>query len=180
MDSTDLTLIFPVRGDGEFSLTFEMRRPHSRLEIIGLLYSQNQDCIRLNTLQHHLAPSTTSSLLVKSVLDQAAEFYYDGTIRVEAQAQKTDAYQRNENLILTKSAHAETKPTLEIMANDVRCTHGATISPPNRQQLWYLQTRGISEVSAQQLLVNGFLAAALSHVPQKLRQSAIQKLAMPL
>ena len=93
-------------------------------------------------------------------MDHAA-CLYDGGIRVEKEAQKTDAYQRNENLLLSEGAHAQSKPSLEILANDVRCTHGATVGKIPEDQLWYLATRGIGKKRGQGLIVSGFLGSAL-------------------
>ena len=85
-------------------------------------------------------------------------------IRVEPDAQKTNAYQENRNLLLSPSAHADSIPGLEIMANDVRCTHGATIGQVDREQLFYLMTRGLSRSEAERLIVRGFFADILDRI----------------
>lgn len=118
----------------------------------------------IHTMQIHKAPGTTSDLLVKTVLSGHAACRYDGGIRVEKSAQKTDAYQRNENLLLSEHAYAESKPSLEILANDVRCTHGATVGPINEEQMWYLASRGISKEHASHLIAVGFIQSALDRV----------------
>lgn len=128
--------------------------------ILGIIVSKDT-AFTLHTLQEHTAEGTTSSLLVKSVLSGSASFVYDGGIRVDRNAQKTDAYQRNENLILSGGAHAQSKPRLEILANDVRCTHGATIGPVSENQLWYLASRGIGRSLGTSLIAKGFLSSAL-------------------
>ncbi len=137
----------------------------AQASIIGLVIGTDESSLELHTLQHHEAPQTTSNLLVKGVFYDSARFIYDGAIRVEKAAQQTDAYQRNENLLLSDRAHAESKPSLEILANDVRCTHGATLSALPFDQLWYLAARGIGQPEARRLLVSGFLQSALEHVP---------------
>lgn len=133
--------------------------------IIGLAVGKETSSMKLHTLQHHQAPETTSNLLVKGVFRDTATFLYDGAIRVEKDAQKTDAYQRNENLLLSPGVFAESKPSLEILANDVRCTHGATMSSLSQDQLWYLAARGIARPDASRLLVSGFLESALTDIP---------------
>lgn len=145
-------------------------------EIIGVVVGRNHDQITFHTEQIHEAPETTSSLLVKSVLDNQAQFFYDGIIRVEKHAQKTDAYQRNENLLISPLSHATSKPTLEILANDVRCTHGATVGSLPKDQLWYLSTRGIARDHAQQLIIEGFLESAISKIPDTMMQENVKKL----
>ncbi len=129
--------------------------------IIGIVIGSGDARIRLHTLQLHEAPGTTSNLLVKTALSDRALCVIDGGIRVEKSAQKTDAYQRNENLLLSETAHAESKPSLEILANDVRCTHGATVGPVSKEETWYLATRGIERLQAENLLVSGFFRKAV-------------------
>jgi Fe-S cluster assembly protein SufD len=85
-------------------------------------------------------------------------------IRVEEGAQKTNAYQENRNLLLSKTAHADSIPGLEIMANDVRCTHGATLGQVDRDQLFYLMTRGLTRPEAERLIVRGFFQDVLDRV----------------
>lgn len=132
--------------------------------IIGIVMGSGNSQIKLHTLQSHEAPDTTSNLLVKSALEDSASCIIDGGIRVEKDAQKTDAYQRNENLLLSEKSHAESKPSLEILANDVRCTHGATVGPVSEEELWYLKTRGISTSHARSLIVSGFFKKAVDLV----------------
>lgn len=134
--------------------------------ILGAFVNAKDVEIKLSTLQLHEAPSTTSNLLVKSILNQGSKFSYNGAIRVEYAGQKTDAYQRNENLLLSGSAHAQSKPSLEILADDVRCTHGATIGTVDQEQLMYLQSRGIPVKLGKQLIVEGFLDTVLSKVAE--------------
>ena len=136
----------------------------AKATIVGIIVGKHTSTVVLHTLQHHIAPETTSNLLVKTALTDGATCTYDGGIRVEKRAQKTDAYQRNENLLLSDSAHAESKPSLEILANDVRCTHGATVGQIPEDQLWYLATRGIGKKKGQGLIVSGFLESALNAV----------------
>jgi Fe-S cluster assembly protein SufD len=141
--------------------------------IIGIVVGDKTADIKIHTLQKHEAMQTTSNLLVKSVLAGNARCIIDGGIRVEKKAQKTDAYQRNENLLLSDTAYAESKPSLEILANDVRCTHGATVGPVSEEEVWYLATRGISRKEAEHLIVEGFFRSALDRVNDESVKSAI-------
>ena len=136
----------------------------AKATIVGIVIGGDSTQFSLHTLQQHEAPETTSNLLVKTVLSDRATFAYDGGIRVEKKAQKTDAYQRNENLLLSGNAHAESKPSLEILANDVRCTHGATVGQISKDQLWYLATRGVGEKYGHRLIVSGFLESCLEMI----------------
>lgn len=145
----------------------------AKASITGIIFGSKEEKLTLHTMQIHEAPETTSDLLVKTVLSDRAKFLYDGGIRVEKKAQKTDAYQRNENLLLSGRAYAESKPSLEILANDVRCTHGATTGPIDADALWYLATRGVSKESGEKLITEGFIRSALMRIGDK---SIINKL----
>jgi Fe-S cluster assembly protein SufD len=109
------------------------------------------------TLQDHLQPDTTSDLLYKNALSQNARTIFSGLIKVERGAHRTDAYQKVRNLLLSDEAEANSMPGLEILADDVRCTHGATSGQVEPEELFYLQSRGIPDLRAKGLIVNGFL-----------------------
>src|SRR5213079_1968713 len=107
--------------------------------------------------QDHVSPHTASDLLYKNALDDRARTIFGGLIRVEPHAHFTDAYQKVRNLLLSDDAEANSMPGLEILADNVRCTHGATSGQIDEDQLFYLRTRGIPIKVAQRLLVTGFL-----------------------
>lgn len=167
------TLIFLMLGKTSTELTVRVALigQSGQADILGVVVGKNDCRMVVHTLQEHMAPETTSNLLVKSVGFNRANFSYDGGITVAKAAQKTNAYQRNENLLLSKDASAQSQPTLEILANDVRCTHGATVGMLPADQLWYLSTRGISRKHAETLIVTGFLTGTLD----KIQDEAIKK-----
>jgi len=132
--------------------------------ITGICLGSGNTKQLLHTIQYHEAPDTMSDLLIKTVLSDHSKFFYDGGIRVEKIAQKTNAYQRNENLLLSGRPYAESKPSLEILANDVRCTHGATTGPIDQEQLWYLSSRGMSKHTGEKLITQGFIQSALPRI----------------
>jgi Fe-S cluster assembly protein SufD len=112
----------------------------------------------------HLAPHCRSDLFTKGVIKDSARSVYYGYIRVAEGAQRTDAYQTNRNLLLSPSACADSIPNLEIKANDVRCSHGASVSSVSAEDMFYLMARGLSRNSAEELLVEGFLSELLTRV----------------
>jgi len=118
-----------------------------------------------DTQQNHLAPHTTSDLLFKGALVDRSRSVWQGMIYVAPGAQKSDGYQANRNLILSKKARADSIPGLEILADDVRCTHGATISQLDEEPLFYLMSRGIPRRQAERLVVDGFFASVLDRIP---------------
>lgn len=169
----DAVIIVPVTRAGERTLTVTMKKPGSRAQILGFVRLAGDTHTALRTVQSHEAPDTSSDLIVKSVLSQSAVFSYLGSILVDKGAQKTDAYQRNENLLLSETAEATSSPALEIMANDVRATHGATISTLNPDEVWYLKSRGIPDSQSVELISEGFLLSAFDRI----RDEAVRKMA---
>jgi Fe-S cluster assembly protein SufD len=132
--------------------------------VTGAYFADGTQHLDYDTFQEHMAPSTTSDFAFKGALRDTARAVWRGMIRVEEGAQKTNAYQENRNLLLSKSAHADSIPGLEIMANDVRCTHGATLGQVDREQLFYLMTRGLTHAEAERLIVRGFFQDVLDRV----------------
>ena len=132
--------------------------------VTGAYFADGTQHLDYDTYQRHMAPSTTSDFAFKGALRDSATAVWRGMIRVEEGAQKTNAYQENRNLLLSKSAHANSIPGLEILANDVRCTHGATLGQVDREQLFYLMTRGLSRAEAERLIVRGFFQDVLDRV----------------
>ena len=133
------------------------------------------------TLQIHEAPNTASDLLYKNALNDASRTIFTGLIRVDEGAHKTDAYQKVRNLLLSDDAEANSAPGLEIEADDVRCTHGATSGTLEGEELFYFESRGIPRRLAQQLITFGFLNEVFDRLPnpaiqEKLREALHGKL----
>lgn len=125
------------------------------------------------TLQTHSAPNTTSNLLFKNALTQDAKTIFSGLIKVDECAQQTDAYQTNRNLLLSNTAEANSLPGLEIEANDVKCSHGATTSEIQDDEIFYMLARGIPQEAAQELIVYGFFEEILDCIQdEKLAETA--------
>jgi Fe-S cluster assembly protein SufD len=128
-----------------------------RSDLLAVAVAKDQQEFDARTLQDHISPRTASDLLYKNVLDDRARTIFGGLIRVEPHAHFTDAYQKVRNLLLSDDAEANSMPGLEILADNVRCTHGATSGQIDEDELFYLRTRGIPTKIAQRLLVTGFL-----------------------
>ncbi|MBX9666258.1 MAG: SufD family Fe-S cluster assembly protein, partial [Candidatus Obscuribacterales bacterium] len=109
-----------------------------------------------NTVQNHDAPDTVSNINFRVALNGKAVSSYQGNIRVSLTASRTDAFQSNKNLLLSETAKAESIPRLEILTDDVKCSHGATVGPVDKNQLFYLMSRGLSEKEAEEFIVSGF------------------------
>jgi Fe-S cluster assembly protein SufD len=141
--------------------------------VTGAYFADGDQHLDYDTFQEHIAPNTTSDFAFKGALRDKATAVWRGMIKVEKDAQKTNAYQENRNLILSEDAHADSIPGLEIEANDVRCTHGATISPVNRDELFYAMARGISKGEAERLIVRGFFTDVLNRIEMEPVREAV-------
>jgi Fe-S cluster assembly protein SufD len=139
-----------------------------RSDLLAVAVAKDQQEFDARTLQDHISPHTTSDLLYKNALDDRARTIFGGLIRVEPHAHFADAYQKVRNLLLSDDAEANSMPGLEILADNVRCTHGATSGQIEEDQMFYLRSRGIPTKVAQRLLVTGFLDEVmerLNHPP---------------
>jgi Fe-S cluster assembly protein SufD len=131
----------------------------------GFYFTNGNQHLDHDTQQNHLAPRTTSDLLFKGALLDSSRSVWQGMIYVSPEAQKTDGYQANRNLILNRNAHADSIPGLEILADDVRCTHGATVGKIDPDEVFYLLSRGIPQKEAERLIVEGFFDPIMQRIP---------------
>jgi Fe-S cluster assembly protein SufD len=149
---------------GKVRIQNDLAGPGATSRVTGAYFADGTQHLDYDTFQEHIAPNTTSDFAFKGALRDDARAVWRGMIRVEQDAQKTNAYQENRNLLLSKSAHADSIPGLEILANDVRCTHGATLGQVDREQLFYLMARGLTRSEAERLIVRGFFQDVLDRV----------------
>lgn len=166
---------------GRTVLQHLMTEPGAEARPLGAFFGGDDQHLDFRTLQDHRVGHTTSDLLYKGVLDDSAVSVFSGMIRVHPRAQHTDAYQANRNLILSGDAQAYSIPNLEIGANEVRCTHGATVGPVQPDEVFYLRSRGLDPETAEALLVMGFFEVVLREIkPADLRLSIQRLLASKL
>jgi Fe-S cluster assembly protein SufD len=149
---------------GKIRIQNDLNGPGATSRVTGAYFADGEQHLDYDTFQEHIAPSTESDFAFKGALRETARAVWRGMIRVEPEAQKTNAYQENRNLLLSPDARADSIPGLEIMANDVRCTHGATLGRVDRAQLFYLMTRGLSRGEAERLIVRGFFQDVLDRI----------------
>ena len=134
-------------------------------DMLGLYFGDGEQHFDFNTSQDHEVPNTASDLLYKGALDGTSVGVFRGIIRVHPGAQRTDAYQTNRNLLLSEDARAVSLPNLEIEADDVKCSHGATVGQLDPEAKFYLMSRGLTRTQAERLVVLGFLGEVLSRLP---------------
>jgi Fe-S cluster assembly protein SufD len=149
---------------GKVRIQNDLNGPGATSRVTGAYFADGDQHLDYDTFQEHIAPNCESDFAFKGALRDNATAVWRGMIRVEPDAQKTNAYQECRNLMLSKTAHAVPIPGLEILANDVRCTHGATVSRVDREQLFYLMSRGLSRTEAERLIVRGFFQDVLDRI----------------
>jgi Fe-S cluster assembly protein SufD len=156
---------------GRVRMDTRLGGPGADARVTGAYASHARQHIDFDTTQEHAAPNTTSDLAFRGVLQGRSTAVWKGNIIVDPGAQKTDAFQESRNLLVSKRAHADAIPGLEIQANDVRCTHAAAIAQLDAEQLFYLRSRGLREDVAKRLVIEGFLSALTERFqPGPLRQ----------
>ena len=146
-------------ANGKVLQETQLAGPGAHGTVTGAYAARGRQHLDFDTLQEHAAPDTTSDLAFRGILAGRSSAVWRGMIKVDPGAQRTDAFQESRNLLLSKRAHADAIPGLEILANDVRCTHAAAIAQIDREQLFYLRSHGLREADAQRLVIEGFLQA---------------------
>jgi Fe-S cluster assembly protein SufD len=148
-------------GHGRIAMETDLAGRGADAKVTGAYASRGRQHLDYATTQEHSAPNTTSDLAFRGILDGRSSTVWSGMIKVDEGAQQIDAFQESRNLLLTKTAHADAIPGLEILANDVRCTHAAAIAQIDPEQLYYLRSRGLREANAKRLVIEGFLEATV-------------------
>lgn len=147
-------------------LTIDMEGNGSSASVIGAYFGDVSQTLDYRYTMHHQGVNTNSDMFLKGAVQDEALSVFTGMIRIDEDAQKTNAFQTNRNLILSDGASAQSVPNLEILANDVRCGHGSTMGPLDEEQRYYLMSRGLDERRTNRLLVHGFFNEALAKFPE--------------
>jgi Fe-S cluster assembly protein SufD len=158
---------------GKVRMETKLAGQGSSARVTGAYAGAGVQHLDFDTTQEHAAEHTTSDLAFRGVLADRATAVWRGMIRVDPGAQKTDAFQESRNLLLSRQAHADAIPGLEIEADDVRCTHAAAVAQIDREQLYYLRARGLSEAQAKRLVIDGFLQALVERAPEGRMRDAL-------
>ena len=146
-------------------LAASLEGPGARSDMLGLYFAQGNQHFDHNTRQDHKVPHATSDLLYKGALYDKTRAIFRGIIKVFPKAQRTDAYQTNRNLLLSNQAEATSLPNLEIEADDVRCSHAATVGHLDQEELFYIMSRGVKRREAERLVIFGFFGEVLERLP---------------
>ena len=161
----DIVIVVLPGISADVRIAVDIVGPHSEVNISGLYLSNADERLSIRTDLRHRVPECVSTQLFNGVAGGSSRVSFFGKIVVAPDAQKTEAYQTNRNLVVSSSAHAETKPQLEIYADDVKCSHGATVGQLNEDEQFYMRSRGIPENEARILQIISFLAPVLAAIP---------------
>lgn len=168
-------LVLAEDGLSTQDLEIELIGEGAEAQILGVLIGRNNSEFVLNTLQRHTAPRTVSDLLVKGVFSEQSKLRYRGLIEIKKRALNANAFQQQNNLVLAPKVDIDTRPQLEIEANEVRCTHASTTGRIDEEELYYLRTRGIDENMAKKIIVEGFLHEVVERIENTEVKSEIEE-----
>ncbi len=173
-----LRLSFIVMPGVSAEVPFEINigREGVNLEIFGLYLCPHSERVKFDITVRHLVGGAHSSQQFRGIVGGSARAEFDGLVYVAQDAQRTEAFQENHSLLLSEGAVAESRPQLEIYADDVKCSHGATTGFLNPDELFYLRSRGIPEKEARRMQMISFITPAIAHLPEQLREELISKL----
>ncbi len=151
-------------GFAKVNQSVELAGRDAESQVNGVMFTEGKQHLAYHTLQHHRAPNCRSDFLYKSAQQDRSHTVWRGMIKVDKVAQKTDGYQRNDNLILSSTARADSIPGLEIEADDVRCTHGSTTSKVDEELIFYAGCRGLTRKEASRMIVTGFFQQVFDRI----------------
>ena len=160
----------------DVDVRIDLNGPGAEAHLKGLYLCKADEKVNFHIVMHHRAPGCRSTQLFNGIAGGTAQVRFDGTIIVAPDAQKTEAYQENHNIVLTDTARVETKPQLEIYADDVKCSHGATVGSLNEDELFYMRSRGIPEAEAKTLQMLSFLSPVIPAGAEEEIEKAVRSL----
>ena len=177
-ENEHLRLTFVVMPGVSADVPFEIKigKPGVNLEIFGLYLSPHSERVKLDITVRHLVGGASSRQLFRGIVGGTARAEFDGLVYVAPDAQKTKAFQENHSILLSEGAVVETHPQLEIYADDVQCSHGATTGYLNPDELFYLRSRGIPEAEARRLQMISFISPVISHLPVEMQEQILSRL----
>ena len=171
----DWTLVCLPGTSADVQIGISLDGPGAEVELAGLYLCKSDEKVTLDVNVRHNSGGCTSRQLFKGIVGGSANASFDGLIYVAHGAQKTKAYQENHSILLSATAKAESRPQLEIYADDVECSHGATTGFLGEDELFYMRSRGIPEKDARKLQIISFLAPVLERLPEELRDAVISE-----
>jgi Fe-S cluster assembly protein SufD len=162
-------IIFCVFNDSdtEFDISVNILGENSEVKLFGIVLCSGNQKIKIRTNQIHNTGNSTSELQLRSILFGTSRLDFRGLIRIEKNSANSIAFQKNQNILMSKNAWVESKPFLEILANDVKCMHAATMGKIDEEKFYYLKTRGIEKKQGEKLILEGFIKDVLDKIPDR-------------
>ncbi len=171
-----LTFIVMPGVSAEIPFEINIGKAGVNLEIYGLYLSPHSEQVKFDFTVRHLVGGSHSSQVFRGIVGGSARAEFDGLVYVAKDAQKTEAFQENHSILLSEGAVAESRPQLEIYADDVKCSHGATTGYLNPDELFYLRSRGIPEAEARKMQMISFISPVISHLPEEMKEQILSRL----
>lgn len=177
-ENEHLRLTFIVMPGVSAEIPFEIKigKPGVVLEIFGLYLCPHSEQVKFDITVRHMVGGAFSRQTFRGIVGGIARAEFDGLVYVAPDAQKTEAYQENRSILLSEGAVAETHPQLEIYADDVKCSHGATTGYLNPDELFYLRSRGIPEKEARSMQMMSFVSPVIAHLPAEMQEQILSSL----
>ncbi len=177
-ENEHLRLTFIVMPGVSADIPFEIKigKPGVVLEIFGLYLCPLSEQVKFDITVRHMVGGAFSRQTFRGIVGGTARAEFDGLVYVAPDAQKTEAYQENRSILLSEGAVAETHPQLEIYADDVKCSHGATTGYLNPDELFYLRSRGIPEKEARKMQMISFVSPVIAHLPAEMQEQILSRL----
>ena len=160
----------------DIDLSIDLTGPGAQAHVKALYLCNGEEKVNFRILMHHRAPGCHSTQQVKGIAGGCAQVHFDGIIVVAPDAQQTEAFQENHNIVLKPEARVQTNPQLEIYADDVKCSHGATVGRLNPDELFYMRSRGIPEIEARTLQMLSFLSPVIPAGREEEVEKAVRSL----
>ena len=171
-----LTFIVMPGVSAEIPFEINIGKAGVNLEIYGLYLSPHSEQVKFDFTVRHLVGGSHSSQVFRGIVGGSARAEFDGLVYVAKDAQKTEAFQEDHSILLSEGAVAESHPQLEIYADDVKCSHGATTGYLNPDELFYLRSRGIPEAVARKMQMISFISPVISHLPEEMKEQILSRL----
>ena len=171
-----LTFIVMPGVSAEIPFEINIGKAGVNLEIYGLYLSPHSEQVKFDFTVRHLVGGSHSSQIFRGIVGGSARAEFDGLVYVAKDAQKTEAFQENHSILLSEGAVAESHPQLEIYADDVKCSHGATTGYLNPDELFYLRSRGIPEAEARKMQMISFVSPVIAHLPEEMKEQILSRL----
>ena len=174
-ESIHWTFVVLPGTSADLNLEIDLCGPGAEVDLAGLYLCRSDEDVKVNVLVKHASGGCVSHQLFKGIVGGTSKALFDGLIYVARDAQKTKAFQENHTILLSETAKVESRPQLEIYADDVECSHGATTGFLDADELFYMRSRGIPEAEARRLQMISFLAPVLDRLPEDLKNDIISE-----